>query len=100
MPTAFVTVPPSEAESIAQTLVEERLAACVNRLSCTSTYRWEGQIEVDAEAVLLAKTTDRRYDDLVERVLELHPYEVPCVERYDATDAHDPFEAWIAESVD
>ena len=42
-------------------LVEERLAACVNRVACDSVYRWEGEVVTDDEVVLLAKTTDDRY---------------------------------------
>jgi periplasmic divalent cation tolerance protein len=95
MPTVYVTAPTDAAEEIARTLVDERLAACVNRVACGSTYRWEGDVVEDSEVILLAKTTDDRYDDLVARVVDLHPYEVPCVERFDATDVLEPFADWI-----
>ena len=49
MPTAYVTAPRDAAANIAKTLVEERLAACVNAVDCTSTYRWEGEVHEDAE---------------------------------------------------
>ena len=100
MPTVYITAPPEEADSIAETLVEERLAACVNRLSTTSTYRWEGEIHRDDEALLLAKTTDDAYDDLVDRVRELHPYDVPCIERFDESHVLESFAEWRAESVE
>ncbi|TYL37021.1 divalent-cation tolerance protein CutA [Natronococcus pandeyae] len=100
MPTVYVTAPPEEAQTIAETLVEERLAACVNRLSTTSTYRWDGEIHHDDEAVLLAKTTDDSYDDLVSRVREIHPYDVPCIERFDEAHVLESFADWRAESVD
>ncbi|ELY43410.1 divalent-cation tolerance protein CutA [Natronorubrum sulfidifaciens] len=100
MPTVYITVPPDDADEIAETLVEERLAACVNRLSTTSTYRWEGEIHRDYEAVLLAKTTDSAYDDLLERVQTLHPHDVPCIERFDEADVLESFATWRAESVD
>lgn len=100
MPTVYVTAPPEEAQTIAETLVEERLAACVNRLSTTSTYRWEDEIHHDDEAVLLAKTTDDSYDDLVSRVREIHPYDVPCIERFDEAHVLESFADWRAESVD
>ena len=99
MPTAYVTAPPDAAADIARTLVEERLAACVNAVSCDSTYRWEGEVVTDEEVVLLAKTTDERYGDLAERVAELHPYEVPCVERFEESDVLDAFGAWRADAV-
>jgi periplasmic divalent cation tolerance protein len=99
MPTAYVTAPPEAAADIARTLVEERLAACVNRLETDSTYRWDGGIHEDAETVLLCKTTDERYDELAARVVELHPYEVPCVERFSEADVFAPFAEWRGESV-
>ena len=100
MPTAYVTAPPEAAERLARALVEERLAACVNRVPCESTYRWEGEVVDDEEVILLAKTAEGRAPDLVARVEELHPYDVPCIERFDAADAADPFAAWVASSVD
>jgi periplasmic divalent cation tolerance protein len=100
MPTVYVTAPPEAAESIAETLVEERLAACVNRVSTTSTYRWNGDVQRDDERLLLVKTTDEAYDDLVARVRDLHPYDVPCIERFDEADVLESFADWRAESVD
>lgn len=100
MPTVYVTAPPDAADELAETLVEERLAACVNRLSTTSTYRWEGEVQRDDEIVLLAKTTDDAYHDLVARVRELHPYDVPCIERFDEDDVLKSFAEWRADSVE
>jgi len=98
--TVYVTAPPDAAETIARTVVEERLAACVNRLDCRSTYRWEGEVHADeAEEVLLAKTTAERLPALTDRIEELHPYEVPCVETFAADEATDPFAEWVADSV-
>ena len=99
MPTAYVTAPREAAADLASTLVEERLAACVNRLDCHSTYRWAGAVETEAEAVLIVKTTDERYPDLVERIVELHPHDVPCVERFDERAVYDPYAEWVADSV-
>lgn len=99
MPTAYVTCPRGWVEELAGTLVEERLAACVNVVRCRSTYRWDGDVTTDEESILLCKTTDAAYDDLAERVAELHPHEVPCIERFDADAVHAPFAGWIDESV-
>ncbi|MCH7661422.1 MAG: divalent-cation tolerance protein CutA [Euryarchaeota archaeon] len=98
MPTAYITAPSDAAPSLARTLVEERLAACVNRLPCSSTYRWNGEIIEDEEVILLAKTTDERYPDLVSRVEAEHPYEVPCIERFDEEDVLPAFSEWITDS--
>ncbi len=100
MPTVYITAPPSDADEIAERLVEERLAACVNRLSTTSTYRWEGEIHHDDEIVLLAKTTDDAYDDLVGRLEEIHPYDVPCIECFEENHVLGSFAEWRAESVE
>lgn len=99
MPTIYITAPTEAAADLARGLVEERLAACVNRFDCDSIYRWEGQVIEESEVVLLAKTTADRYPRLVEYVRENHPYEVPCIERFDEADADEPFAEWIAESV-
>ena len=100
MPTAYITAPPDAAEDLARTLVEERLAACVNRVACDSTYRWEGDIHDDEEVILLAKTTDDGYAPLAARVAELHPYDVPCIERFEEANVFGPFADWRAEAVD
>lgn len=66
------------AERIAETLVAESVAACVNVLAeCTSIYRWEGRIEHASEVPLLIKTTHTAYPRLESLLRKLHPYEVP-----------------------
>jgi len=99
MATAYVTAPEAAASEIAHTVVEERLAACVNAVECRSTYRWEGEIVTDDETILLLKTTDEGYDRLEARIDELHPYEVPCIERFDETDLCGRFGEWIDDAV-
>ncbi|MFB6069171.1 MAG: divalent-cation tolerance protein CutA [Halobacterium sp.] len=100
MPTAYVTAPPEAAADIARTVVEERLAACVNRVPCESTYRWEGEVHGDEEVVLFAKTTAGGYDALQSRIADLHPYDVPCIERLDESAVAAPFAEWRAGAVD
>jgi periplasmic divalent cation tolerance protein len=99
MPTVYITAPPGVAPEIARLLVEERLAACVNRVDCESTYRWEGAVHEESETVLLAKTTADRYADLHERVLEIHPHDVPCIERFDEDGVLEAFADWRAGAV-
>ncbi|PSP82853.1 divalent-cation tolerance protein CutA [Halobacteriales archaeon QS_1_68_17] len=94
MPTAYVTAPVDVADELAELLVEQRLAACVNRTPIRSVYRWDGEIHDDEEVLLLAKTTDDRYGDLVDRIVEEHPHDVPCVERFDETDVLGSFAEW------
>lgn len=94
MPTAYITAPRDAADDLARLLVEERLAACVNVVGCESTYRWDGEIHEDEEAILLAKTSDEGYDALVERVVEAHPHDVPCVERFEEDAVLAAFSDW------
>ena len=69
-----------EAEHIAETLVAEGLAACVNMLgSCRSIYKWKGEIVKDAEVLMMAKTHAAKFADIERRVTELHSYDVPEV---------------------
>jgi periplasmic divalent cation tolerance protein len=67
-------------ERIAEALVGEGLAACINTLpGITSVYLWEGKVQRDSEVLLLMKTTRARLAELTDRVRQLHPYELPEV---------------------
>jgi periplasmic divalent cation tolerance protein len=94
----LVTAPSAEkAAEIARTLVEERLAACGNVVpGLRSIYRWEGKVQEDAEALLVLKTTRARFEALRDRVLALHPYEVPEVIALTVAAGSAPYLAWIA----
>lgn len=98
MATAYITAPPDAAREIARTLVEEELAACVNHFDCESVYRWDGEIHEDEETILLAKTRDDIFERLCDRVLALHPYDVPCIERFDEDDELAAFADWRTEA--
>lgn len=85
-----------EAETIGRLLVEERLCACMNILpEMHSIYRWNGEINDDREAILIAKTMEDRLDRLRERVLALHSYECPCIVALPVEDGHPPYLNWI-----
>jgi periplasmic divalent cation tolerance protein len=90
----------SDAGAFARTLVDERLAACVNVLpQMQSTYRWKDAIEIDAERQVLIKTSEARLGELEARLHELHPYEIPefLVIRGDGTS--DGYLAWVVSAV-
>ena len=89
-----------EARRIARTLVEERLAACVNILGrIQSVYRWEGEVQASPEIAFLAKTTDACFDALAARVRELHSYELPCIVAVPLARGEAAFLGWIEENV-
>jgi len=68
------------AKKIARALVEEKLVACVNIFPrVESIYRWKGKIEKDREYILLAKTTDKQIKKTIQRIKELHTYELPDI---------------------
>mgnify|MGYP001605948150 CR=1 FL=1 len=92
------TCPDTEtAAKIARALVEERLAACVNRVSgIASTYRWQGKIHDDAEVLLVIKTTRERFDALRERLMELHPYDVPELVALEIAEGLPAYLDWLA----
>jgi periplasmic divalent cation tolerance protein len=94
----LVTAPtPERAAEIARALVEERLAACGNVVpAIRSIYRWEGRVQDDQEALLVLKTTRDRFEALRERVLALHPYQVPEVIALEVEAGSAPYLAWIA----
>ncbi|HSD20037.1 MAG TPA: divalent-cation tolerance protein CutA [Anaeromyxobacter sp.] len=94
----LVTAPsPDQAAEIARALVEERLAACGNVVpAIRSIYRWEGKVHEDAEALLVLKTTRGRFEALRDRVLALHPYDVPEVIALPVEAGNAAYLAWIA----
>ncbi len=94
----LVTTPtPERAAEIARALVDERLAACGNVVpGLRSIYRWEGKVQDEAEALLVLKTTRARFDALRERILALHPYQVPEVIALAIEAGSAPYLAWIA----
>ena len=87
------------AETLARTLVEERLAACANLLPpMDSIYRWEGAIEQERERQVLLKTSRERLPALWERLRELHPYETPEFLVLGVQDGSDAYLRWLGES--
>ncbi|MFD0740056.1 divalent-cation tolerance protein CutA [Lysobacter koreensis] len=101
MPVLLVqcSVPDADtADAVAQALVGERLAACVQRLpGVQSTYRWQGRVERNDEVVLLIKTTTQRLAALIARVQALHPYELPEVIAVEASGGFAPYLDWVDE---
>jgi periplasmic divalent cation tolerance protein len=85
------------AQRLARTLVEERLAACVNLLpGVVSTYRWQGQVEQATEVQLLAKTTGERREALIARLAGLHPYELPEILAVETAAGLPAYLDWVA----
>jgi periplasmic divalent cation tolerance protein len=95
----FVTVgSAAEGDRIAHALVEEKLAACVNRLpAIQSIYRWEGKVEQSAEELLVIKTKKALFPALEKRVRELHSYTVPEIIALPIVAGSEPYLDWLGE---
>ena len=95
----LTTCPDAETgERIAHTLVAERLAACVNILPVAkSVYLWKGRVESAAEQLLVIKSMVRAYRAIQNRLLELHPYELPEVITVPVTGGFADYLAWIRD---
>lgn len=94
------TAPDTEsAERIADALVEERLAACVNLVpGLTSYFRWEGKVQREAEVLLIIKTRRERFDAVAARVKALHPYTVPELIAVAVDAGTSDYLAWLKEN--
>jgi periplasmic divalent cation tolerance protein len=98
---AMTTCPSVEiADRIAQALVSERLAACVNQIpGVTSTYLWQDTVQTDAEVLLIIKTTEPGFDALSTRLPTLHPYELPEVIAIPVCAGVENYLDWIRDTV-
>lgn len=95
-----LTTCPNEqlAKTIAQHLVEEKLAACVNILpKITSIYSWDNKLQCDAEIQLLIKTTCEKFTQVNARINELHPYDVVEVIALNIQQGDNHYVNWIHE---
>ncbi len=90
-----------EARRIGRSLLEARLAACVNIIdNMKSIFRWEGAIEEAEEVVMIAKTTDTRIPALIEHVRANHSYDCPCIVSLPVENGHQPFLDWVTAEVE
>jgi periplasmic divalent cation tolerance protein len=96
-PIVVMVAVPSEKDGqiIARDLVEKRLAACVQALSMSSTYRWEGEIESASEFLLLIKTRAGLVSAIEAAVIALHPYDVPEIIAVPTEAVFGPYRDWL-----
>ncbi len=90
-----------EALKIANALVEEHLAACVNLVApIRSIYRWEGKIWDEKEWLLIIKTQRQRFEELEKKVKSLHSYSVPEIISLPITEGSSAYLNWIRENTE
>lgn len=88
------------AREIAERLVTERLAACVNRVAgVRSTYFWDGGLQDEAEILLIIKTTASQLPSLRDRIRALHPYELPELIELSITGGNEGYLDWVRKGV-
>jgi periplasmic divalent cation tolerance protein len=90
----------ASAKAIAEALVSEQLATCVNRVTgMTSTYFWDGRLQDDAEILLIIKTTAARLAGLEARLTALHPYELPELVALPVVGGNERYLQWVRTGV-
>lgn len=97
----LVTAPSEDmARDIARTLLEQKLAACVNLIpAVASMYTWEGELCSDEEVLLVIKSTSRAFNELAAAVRNVHPYDVPEIIALPIVAGSQDYLGWIDEVV-
>ena len=91
---------PEEATRLAEHLVDARLAACVQMITgMESVYRWEGKIERSSETLILAKTTQEKFNELEAVVRSLHNYTTPEIIALPVTVGSAPYLEWLTKNI-
>jgi periplasmic divalent cation tolerance protein len=91
---------PAEGDRLARALVEERLAACVNRIApVQSVYRWQGKVEQSEEELLIIKTRKTLFVALETRIRELHSYSVPEIIALPIVEGSEGYLRWLGEQL-
>ncbi len=90
-----------ESKKIAKILLEERLVTCTNIIpQITSLYLWKGDIEIDNESILIAKTKSDKVDQVIKRVEEIHSYETPCILELEVKKGSEGYLQWMEDELD
>jgi len=93
---ALVSIPTKQAERLAEELIENHYAACVNVIrDVQSMYRWEGDIRRDTEALLIIKTAANKIESLIKYVRENHPHDIPEVLSLDISEGNPDYLNWL-----
>ena len=85
------------ARAMAESLVDRKLAACVQISAIDSVYVWRGAIQNDREYRLMAKTLASRYADIEAAIRQLHTYDLPAIYAIELSEVFAPYADWVAE---
>ena len=89
------TVPAAGSAAMAKSLVDRRLAACVNVVPVRSCYQWNGNFCEEDEHLLIVKTRKERTDEVLSAIRLLHPYEVPEIIALPVSAGYLPYLQWV-----
>lgn len=87
-----------EAKKVTSHLLSKKLIACANFFPIESSYWWKGEIESSNEIVSLVKTKKERWDEIKEEVKKIHPYETPCIMKFEV-EANEDYESWLTSEI-
>lgn len=100
MKVVLCTTPKDKSEDMAQILLEEKLVACVNIIpAIRSVYWWNDKIQKDIEDLLIIKTKDDLVNEVIEKVKEVHPYDIPEVISFNVENGNIDYIEWVSRSV-
>ena len=89
-----------EGESLAEAIIGERLAACVQILpQMTSVYVWEGKFQKEGEHLLFIKTLPEKWDELRDFITANHSYDVPEIVAIDAEKVSESYLSWMKDVI-
>ena len=99
-PTIIISTYPNKKsiEKIANELVKNKLAACVNILKISSVYSWKGKVENTSEYLAIFKTTKKNTKILKDKIKKTHPYDVPEIVEIDPVSINKPYLEWLKDS--
>ena len=96
----LITAPVDKGEELANFVIENKLGACVNVVKeVNSIYWWKGNIERDKESLLIIKTSADKFEELMAKVKDVHPYTVPEIIALPIVGGNPDYLSWIDESV-
>jgi periplasmic divalent cation tolerance protein len=85
-----------EAILIGRSLVEAKLAGCVNVIDqMTSIYQWEGKLEINEEVILIAKTNESLFDEISSLIKSVHSYSIPCILSIPIESGNKDYTQWL-----
>jgi len=96
----IVSCPANDAQSLARTLIEEQLAACVSVLpGVKSFYTWKKELCEEEETLLFIKTSKRKFSALESRICQIHSYEIPEIICLSIEKGYAPYLDWLNQSL-